>query len=75
MTVTLHITSKAKNFIHMPGRQQTSKSLAASTATAYAAAKHMLFLPTLTLPARKPIGAQEQQNHGDLYSRNHQMLI
>ena len=43
MTVTLHITSKAKFFNHMPGRQRTSKSLAAATATATAAAKHMLF--------------------------------
>ena len=45
MTVTLHITSMAKYFNHMPGRQRTSKSLAAATATPNAAAKHMLFLP------------------------------
>jgi len=43
MTVTLHITEKARIFIYMPGRQHTSKSLAAVTATVFAAANHMLF--------------------------------
>ena len=43
MTITIHITEKTGIFIHMQVRQRTSKSLAAATATAYAAAKHMLF--------------------------------
>jgi hypothetical protein len=46
--------------------------MAAAIATAYAAAKHKLFLTTLTLPFRKPIGERVQQDHRDLYPRNYE---
>jgi hypothetical protein len=42
MTVTLHITEKARTLMHLPGRQRTSKSLAAATTTANPAGKHNL---------------------------------
>ena len=48
MTVTLLITQKAINSIYISGLQHASKSLAAASAMADAAAKHMLFcLPGL----------------------------
>jgi len=52
--------------------QCTSKSLAACHRDGLCCCQTHAFLPTRTLPVRQLIGAREQQDHGDLYPRNHQ---
>jgi hypothetical protein len=52
MTVALHLITKAIIFLHMPGLPTHKQEIGSLNATPDAAAKHMLFLHTLTSLAK-----------------------